>query len=122
MRSPISRVLPVARLDKTPFEAVIDGITHDGRGVAHLADGKAVFVAGALPGERVMATRTGRHRRFDEARTVEVLEAAPERVEPAPAEAEEEIAPETKAEEPAPETQQQQPAPARRGWWRRLAQ
>ncbi|MGY0558232.1 MULTISPECIES: 23S rRNA (uracil(1939)-C(5))-methyltransferase RlmD [unclassified Lysobacter] len=72
----------MARIDKTPFEAVIDGITHDGRGVAHLADGKAVFIAGALPGERVMATRTGRHRSFDEARTVEVLEAAPERVEP----------------------------------------
>ncbi|MGQ4659733.1 23S rRNA (uracil(1939)-C(5))-methyltransferase RlmD [Lysobacter sp. F6437] len=81
-------MLPVARIDKTPFEAEITGMTHDGRGVARRASkepgeaGKAVFVAGALPGERVMAVQTGRHRSFDEARTVEVLHAAPERVEP----------------------------------------
>jgi 23S rRNA (uracil1939-C5)-methyltransferase len=72
----------VARLDKTPFEVVIDGMSHDGRGVVSLPDGKTLLVAGALPGERVMAARTGRHRGVDEARTVEVLQAAPERVEP----------------------------------------
>nr|WP_190285640.1 23S rRNA (uracil(1939)-C(5))-methyltransferase RlmD [Lysobacter psychrotolerans] len=70
------------RIDQTPFEADITGMTHDGRGVARRADGKAVFVAGALPGERVMASQTGRHKSFDEARTVEVLQAAPERVSP----------------------------------------
>ena len=80
--------MPVARIDKTPFEAEITGMTHDGRGVARRLSGdpgdvgKAVFIAGALPGERVMAVQTGRHRSFDEARTVEVLHAAPERVEP----------------------------------------
>ncbi len=57
-------------------------MTHDGRGVARLPDGKAVFVAGALPGERVMATRTARSRHFDEATTIEVLTASPHRVEP----------------------------------------
>ncbi|UNK50386.1 23S rRNA (uracil(1939)-C(5))-methyltransferase RlmD [Lysobacter sp. S4-A87] len=72
----------MARIDQTPFEVQITGLTHDGRGVARRPDGKAVFVAGALPGERVMASQTGRHRSFDEARTVDVLEAAPERVEP----------------------------------------
>ncbi|HEY4554885.1 MAG TPA: 23S rRNA (uracil(1939)-C(5))-methyltransferase RlmD [Lysobacter sp.] len=72
----------MARIDKTPFEVEITDLTHDGRGVARRADGKAVFVAGALPGERVLATQTGRHRSFDEARTVEVLLAAPERVAP----------------------------------------
>ena len=78
----------MARLDKTPFEAEITGMTHDGRGVARrlagAADeiGKAVFIAGALPGERVMAVQTGRHRSFDEARTMEVLHAAAERVVP----------------------------------------
>ncbi|MFD0738619.1 23S rRNA (uracil(1939)-C(5))-methyltransferase RlmD [Lysobacter koreensis] len=70
------------RIDQTPFEAQITGLTHDGRGVARRADGKAVFVAGALPGERVMASQTGRHRSFDEAKAVEVLDAAPERVTP----------------------------------------
>ncbi|MGH8084196.1 MAG: 23S rRNA (uracil(1939)-C(5))-methyltransferase RlmD [Lysobacter sp.] len=78
----------MARIDKTPFEADINGMTHDGRGVARRVSkepgeaGKAVFIAGALPGERVMAVQTGRHRSFDEARAVEVLHAASERVEP----------------------------------------
>ncbi|GAA5079479.1 23S rRNA (uracil(1939)-C(5))-methyltransferase RlmD [Lysobacter panacisoli] len=72
----------MARIDQTPFEVDITDLTHDGRGVARRPDGKAVFVAGALPGERVMASQTGRHRSFDEARTVEVLHAAPERVTP----------------------------------------
>ncbi len=72
----------MARLDKTPFAADITALTHDGRGVARRADGKAVFVAGALPGERVMATQVARSRSFDEAATVEVLEASPDRIEP----------------------------------------
>lgn len=70
------------RLDQTPFPADIVGLTHDGRGVARLPDGKAVFVAGALPGEQVMATRTARSRHFDEATTLEVLAASPHRVTP----------------------------------------
>ena len=37
-----------------------------------------MFVAGALPGEKVVAVRTGRHRSFDEARAVEIVEAARE--------------------------------------------
>ena len=59
----------------------IESLAHDGRGVAR-ADGKAVFVAGALPGERVTARPVKRHRRFDEAVVVDVLEAAPGRVAP----------------------------------------
>jgi 23S rRNA (uracil1939-C5)-methyltransferase len=59
---------------------IID-LSHDGRGVARM-DGKAVFVAGALPGERVRAQQTSRKRHFDEARTVEVLQASPTRVQP----------------------------------------
>ena len=60
---------------------MIDGLTHDGRGVAR-RDGKAVFVRGALPGERVIAQPTARHRHFDEASAIEVLEASPDRVTP----------------------------------------
>ena len=63
------------------FDAEIVGLTHDGRGVAR-TDGKAVFVRGALPGERVRARQTARHRHFDEANTVAVLQASPDRVEP----------------------------------------
>lgn len=59
----------------------MDDLSHDGRGVASL-DGKKVFVRGALPGERVLARLTGSQRRYDEAETVEVLDASPDRVEP----------------------------------------
>ena len=69
------------RIDKTPFEAEIVDHSHDGRGVAR-RDGKTLFVAGALPGERVMAEQTAKNRHFDEARTVEVLQASPDRVTP----------------------------------------
>jgi 23S rRNA (uracil1939-C5)-methyltransferase len=63
------------------FELEITDLSHDGRGVAR-HDGKAVFVSGALRGERVRARRTRRHRQYDEAETLEVLSAAPERVAP----------------------------------------
>jgi len=72
----------VARLDQTPFPADILDLSHDGRGVARRDNGKAVFIAGALPGERVMAKQTARSRSFDEAVTLDVLEASPDRVEP----------------------------------------
>src|SRR5690606_6734318 len=77
----------VARIDQTPFPADILDLSHDGRGVArreagHPNAGKTVFIAGALPGERVMAKQTSRSRHFDEADTVEVLQASPDRVEP----------------------------------------
>ncbi|MEJ2643315.1 MAG: 23S rRNA (uracil(1939)-C(5))-methyltransferase RlmD [Gammaproteobacteria bacterium] len=64
-----------------PVEADIDSLAHDGRGVAHV-DGKAVFIDGALPGERVRFEYLRQHRSYDEGRTVDVLAAAPERVEP----------------------------------------
>ena len=76
----------LARLDQTPFEIQITDLSHDGRGVARRPDpkvpgaGKAIFVAGALPGETVIAQQTARHRSFDEARTLEVLVASPDRV------------------------------------------
>ena len=72
----------MARLDQTPFAAEIIDLSHDGRGVARREGGKTVFVAGALPGETVMAKQTARSRSFDEAVTVEVLTASPDRVEP----------------------------------------
>jgi len=61
--------------------AGIESLDQEGRGVTHLA-GKAVFVDGALPGELVRLRRTRRQRRHDEAVVVEVLRAAPGRVEP----------------------------------------
>jgi len=50
--------------------------------VARNAEGKVVFVEGALPGERVSARRVSGRRRFDVARTVSVLEPSSGRREP----------------------------------------
>lgn len=69
------------RLPSEPVEAVIESLTHDGKGVAHL-DGKATFIHGSLPGEQVRFLYTGRWRKYDEGRVVEVLQASAERVEP----------------------------------------
>jgi 23S rRNA (uracil1939-C5)-methyltransferase len=63
------------------IEVDITDFTHDGRGVARI-DGKAVFVAGALPGERARIRLTKRSRSFDEAKVEELLTRSPDRVEP----------------------------------------
>ena len=63
-------------------EADIVDLAHDGRGIARL-DGKAVFIEGALPGERVRFRVFKRRRQLDEAGLVEVLRASPDRVVPA---------------------------------------
>ena len=65
----------------TEFEATITGLTHDGRGVARI-DSKATFVSGALLGERVVLRHLKRHRNYDDAEIVSVIEASPDRVEP----------------------------------------
>ena len=65
----------------TEFEATITGLTHDGRGVARI-DSKATFVSGALLGERVMLRHLKRHRNYDDAEIVSVIEASPDRVAP----------------------------------------
>ena len=64
-----------------PFLLTIEDLTHEGHGVGR-REGKAVFVEGALPGEEVRCVYTARRGRHDEARTLEVLTSAPERVEP----------------------------------------
>lgn len=69
------------RLPTEPIEASIESLSHDGRGVARV-EGKAVFIDGALPGERVLAKLVDRHRKYDEAAVIQVLQASPQRVEP----------------------------------------
>lgn len=63
-----------------PEEGSIAALNHDGEGVVRGA--KTVFVAGALPGERVRYARVRKHRAYDEAKLLEVLEPAPDRVMP----------------------------------------
>jgi 23S rRNA (uracil1939-C5)-methyltransferase len=61
------------------LELEIDSLAHGGRGIAR-EDGLVVFVSGALPGDRVRAEVTKKKRRFAEARTVELLRPAPDRI------------------------------------------
>jgi 23S rRNA (uracil1939-C5)-methyltransferase len=63
------------------FETEVVDLAHDGRGVAK-HEGKALFVDGALPGERVRVRLLKRRRQFDEAALLEVLVSSPDRVEP----------------------------------------
>jgi len=62
-------------------EADVVDLAHDGRGIARDA-GKAVFIDGALAGERVRYRVFKRRRQFDEAGLVEVQSPSPDRVPP----------------------------------------
>jgi 23S rRNA (uracil1939-C5)-methyltransferase len=70
------------------LELTVETLAHGGNGVARLnpdgADGGGyvVFVAGALPGDRVRAVVGKSKRAYAEARAVEILEPSPDRVEP----------------------------------------
>jgi 23S rRNA (uracil1939-C5)-methyltransferase len=68
-------------LPAEPVAVRVESLAQDGRGVAHLA-GKAVFIHGALPGERVLFLYERQSRRYDEGRVQQILEASPERVIP----------------------------------------
>ncbi len=68
------------KLPQQPRELDIESLNHDGRGVAH-HEGKAVFVSGALPGEKVMARYLKVQRRYDEATTESVLQPSNQRIE-----------------------------------------
>jgi len=71
---------PVARRRRGELlEVEIDSLAFGGRGVAR-SQGLVVFVAGALPGDRVRAEITKAKKRFAEARTVELLRPGGERV------------------------------------------
>jgi 23S rRNA (uracil1939-C5)-methyltransferase len=63
------------------LELQIESLAFGGEGVARLGDGGyVVFVAGAVPGDRVRAVVHKRKRSYAHARTVEVLEPSPERI------------------------------------------
>jgi 23S rRNA (uracil1939-C5)-methyltransferase len=59
----------------------VTDLSHDGRGVAHL-DGKAVFIDDALPGDTVRFRHRRKRRAWDQGELLEILEPAPERVDP----------------------------------------
>jgi tRNA/tmRNA/rRNA uracil-C5-methylase (TrmA/RlmC/RlmD family) len=72
-------VSPRTPLPREPVTADVDGFTHGGDGVARV-EGKAVFVPGALPGERVVLRVTDDRKRWARAELVEVERRSPLRV------------------------------------------
>ncbi len=60
----------------------LHGMAHGGEAVGRLEDGRAVFVAGGIPGETVRVRLTLEKKRWARADLVEVVEASPDRVEP----------------------------------------
>jgi 23S rRNA (uracil1939-C5)-methyltransferase len=63
------------------LELTVDSLAHGGNGVARL-DGYVVFVAGALPGDRVRAVVGKSKRAYADARAIEILEPSPDRIAP----------------------------------------
>ena len=59
----------------------IESLDHEGRGVAHL-DGKAIFIEGALPGERVEFASYRKKPTFEQATMTRVLRESSQRVRP----------------------------------------
>jgi 23S rRNA (uracil1939-C5)-methyltransferase len=69
------------RYPEGEFEAQVERMAHDGRGVAQV-DGKATLLWGGLPGEQVTFRYLARRRQHDEGRVVAVTSPAAARVTP----------------------------------------
>lgn len=65
-----------------PVEVDLHGFAHGGEAVGRLPDGRVVFVAYGIPGERVSVEITEDHKRWTRARLVEVVAPSADRVEP----------------------------------------
>ena len=61
------------------LELTVDALAFGGAGVAR-TEGYVVFVAGAVPGDRVRAVITKRKRAYAEARALEILQPSPDRI------------------------------------------
>jgi 23S rRNA (uracil1939-C5)-methyltransferase len=61
------------------LELTIDSLAHGGNGVARF-DGYVVFVAGAVPGDRVRAEVGKAKRAYAEARAIEIVQPSPDRI------------------------------------------
>lgn len=62
-------------------EATVESLSHDGKGICRI-EGKAIFVSGALPGERIRFSFRPHKRKYDEGNLIEVLEPSVDRIEP----------------------------------------
>lgn len=65
-------------LPQGTFQATITGLSHEGRGIAHI-DGKTTFLFGGLPGETVEFSYTRQRGAFDEGDVTAVLKRSEQR-------------------------------------------
>ena len=61
-------------------EGIVESLSHDGKGICRV-EGKAIFITGALPGERIKFSFRPQKRSYDEGSLIEVLTASPDRIE-----------------------------------------
>ena len=80
-RKPMQSAHPRAR-EAREEEVLLHGFSHRGEAVGRLAEGKAVFVPLAIPGERVRIRITEERAKWARGELVEVLEASPDRIQP----------------------------------------
>ena len=69
------------KLKSKSYEIMIESLSHEGRGISHI-DNKIIFTRGALPGEKVIASRTLSRAKYEEADVTEILEPSIDRIEP----------------------------------------
>ena len=69
------------KLKSKSYEIEIESLSHEGRGISHI-DNKVIFTRGALPGEKVIASRTLSRAKYEEADVTEILEPSSDRIEP----------------------------------------
>lgn len=62
-------------------EALVESLDNEGRGVARV-EGKAIFIEGALPGERVEYSSFRRKPTYEQAQVVRIIKASSQRVTP----------------------------------------
>lgn len=63
-------------------ELTIERYAAEGKSIAHLEDGKTVFVVGAIPGDVAMVYIQQNKKSFASGKAVEILEPSPDRIEP----------------------------------------
>ncbi len=63
------------------FDLNITDLAHDGKGIGHV-DGWTVFVAGALPGDRILAQLTLEKKQYGVAEITKILQPSPDRISP----------------------------------------
>ena len=66
------------------MKLTIESMTYGADGLAHADNGKAVFVQGAVAGDTVEAEVVQDGKSFMRARTTEILEPSPDRIQPPP--------------------------------------